>query len=170
MFGAETCSAASSTSTKPQRDNRRSGFRHPQGGDELVRLVYLGRAPVADALEQAGEAGVCAEVGVEDEARPEPARFQLAAGTAASLGHRLRELLRAMGQIPPSAAVPLGNPNPEFGGGCSCSSPVGMRHRPTLGLPPEALGGKTTIRRVIASTSPARTMSSAVTSKEWPWA
>jgi hypothetical protein len=30
MFGAETCSAASSTSTNPQRDNRRSGFRHPQ--------------------------------------------------------------------------------------------------------------------------------------------
>ena len=26
----ETYSAASSTSTKPQRDNRRSGFRHPQ--------------------------------------------------------------------------------------------------------------------------------------------
>jgi hypothetical protein len=30
MFGAETYSAASSTSTRPQRDNRRSGFRHPQ--------------------------------------------------------------------------------------------------------------------------------------------
>ncbi len=29
MFGAETCSAASSTSTKPQRNYRGSGFRHP---------------------------------------------------------------------------------------------------------------------------------------------
>jgi len=30
VFAAETYSAASSTSTRPQRDNRRSGFRHPQ--------------------------------------------------------------------------------------------------------------------------------------------
>jgi cytochrome oxidase Cu insertion factor (SCO1/SenC/PrrC family) len=29
MFGAETYSAALSTSTRPQRDNRRPGFQHP---------------------------------------------------------------------------------------------------------------------------------------------
>jgi hypothetical protein len=41
MFGAETYSAASSTSTRPQRDNHRSGFRHPQALDFYTEVVIV---------------------------------------------------------------------------------------------------------------------------------
>ncbi len=35
MFGAETCSAASSTNTKPRRDQGRIGFPAPSGFEKL---------------------------------------------------------------------------------------------------------------------------------------
>jgi hypothetical protein len=47
MFGAETCSAALSTSTRPQRDNRRSGFRHPHVPAEMLALAIAGLTDLA---------------------------------------------------------------------------------------------------------------------------
>jgi predicted amidohydrolase len=72
MFGAETYSAASSTSTKPQRDNRRSSFRHPQDRTGRERGVDWAEASVIVdpdgrllAGPVAGEAVLIAELALE---------------------------------------------------------------------------------------------------------
>jgi hypothetical protein len=60
------------------------------GGDRLIVLAHLGRPPVANPLQQPGQAGVGGRVLAEDEPRPVPARLHLAAlaGPALSLGQR----------------------------------------------------------------------------------
>src|SRR6266540_2466132 len=67
------------------------------GGDGLIALPHLRRAPVAHAPEQGCEGGVGGGVRPEQEGRPVAAGRELAAlvGAALRLGHRLAEALRA---------------------------------------------------------------------------
>jgi hypothetical protein len=68
-----------------------------EGGDRLIVFGDVGRPPVANPLEQPGQARVDRSVLAEDEPHPVPARLALAALTrpALSLSHGLLEAFRA---------------------------------------------------------------------------
>jgi len=65
------------------------------GGDRLIPLPHLGRPPVANPLQQAGQAGVGGGVRAQEEPRPVLAGLDLAAlaGHPTRLAHGLPEPL-----------------------------------------------------------------------------
>jgi hypothetical protein len=113
-------------------------------GDELVSLVHLGRPPMANPLQQAGQAGVGGGVPAQQEPHPVAARLDLAAlaGPAFSLRQRLPEPFRPRrAELHPQQTLHPNHPNQQQLNPRSPTGSLGAPRQTARRMPPASLRG-----------------------------